>query len=380
MQPFTPAPWMRDEQERRQSLWRDLWAGRPLTRMPLDIRVAVPAAHSVRAQFRDGDAQLAVAMDNVKATWQLGTSTDTVPAMRPDVGCSCLATAYGAEYYWGESPNQTPGIRTPVVTDLEAQVGDLPQPDPRAHGWLPEGLRRIARFAEVGGGFVPVSLLDAAGGVNVAADLLGMTGLMLAFSTAPLALHRLLDSVQTLFIATIEAGIAAAGGEANITTTDFPDLWFPEGRKGHVSDDVSAGFGPATYAEFSAPYHARVFARFGAGGLHNCGPNPCHAEYLAHDPAPRALDLANRYSRADLPLLAVSLHRRGFVYLGFDGLPGTDCDPVAWYRGIVAECAPELIVVPVITVSSTTEGRELFAALAPVATEYAAKAEFGWMD
>ena len=75
----------------------------------------------------------------------------------------------------------------------------------------------------------------------------------------------------------------------------------PEGWKGHVSDDVSAGFGPEVYAEFSAPYHARIFAEFGAGGLHNCGPNPCHEAYVAHPTSPRSLDLADAYSHDDLP-------------------------------------------------------------------------------
>ena len=120
-----------------------------------------------------------------------------------------------------------------------------------------------------------------AGGINVAADLLGVTETLLAIKTAPEALHRLLDNIQDLYARTIRAGIEAAGGEEFITTTDYPDIWFPEGCKGHASDDICANFGPATYAEFSAPYHARIFEEFGRGGLHNCGPNPCHAAYVA---------------------------------------------------------------------------------------------------
>jgi hypothetical protein len=131
-----------------------------------------------------------------------------------------LASAYGAEYYWGDSLDQTPGIRAPIITDLEAQVDSLPHPNPHTDGWLPEGLRRIRMFAEAGDGFIPVSLLDAAGGINVAADLLGMTEALLAIKTAPEALHGLLDNIQDPSYAPFGR---ASGRQAarNIATTDF---------------------------------------------------------------------------------------------------------------------------------------------------------------
>ena len=151
-----------------------------------------------------------------------------------------MASAFGTAYYWGDSVQQTPGVRDYIITDLESQVDTMTVPDVCTEGWLPEGLKRIRMFAEAGEGLIPVSLLDAAGGINVAADLMGMTELLLATKTMPQALHQLLGIIQDLYIAVIRAGIESAGGEDNITTTDFPDIWFPEGYKGHVSDDVSA--------------------------------------------------------------------------------------------------------------------------------------------
>lgn len=369
---------MRDELERRKDLYRRLFAGQALERAPVDVRVSVPSPYSVREQFLDGDKQLSAALANALATWEHAPSSDCIPAMRPDVGCSCLASAFGSEYYWGDSTDQTPGIRNRILTleQLPEQVARLPIPDPTRDGWLPEGLRRIRRFSEAGEGFLPVSLLDAAGGVNVAADLLGMTELMLSFYEQPVALHALLDKIQTLYAATIRAGIAAAGGEDNITTTDYEDVWFPEGWKGHVSDDVSAGFSPAVYAEFSAPYHARIFAEFGAGGLHNCGPNPCHAAYVAHPLSPRSLDLSDAYSHADLPRFKQSLKHRAFIYLFYSG----GQSPVAWYRDIMERMAPDVIVAPVISVGPNDEPEALCRALRPIATEYAARMNWGWDD
>ncbi len=375
---FHAEGWMLDEIERRKQLWRDLFAGRPLARVPLDIRVGGTATHTIREQYENRELQLDAALSTVRQSWKLGEKSDWIPAMRPDVGCSCLASAFGAEYHWSDNPQQTPGILRRIVSDVEKEAPRLPTPDPYTDGWLPEGIRRIALFAEAGDGKVPVSLLDAAGGLNVAADLLGVSELLVALYETPDAVHELLRRIQRLFIATIEAGIEAAGGEEFITTTDFPDFWFPEGQKGHVSDDISANIGPDLYARFSAPYHAMVFERFGAGGLHNCGPNPCHEAYIEGDPSPRSLDLSDAYSHDDLPLFQRALAKRGFIYLGFDNRMTPDVEPVGWYREIMERCSPDLIVVPVVHASDVAEGARLFDALRPIAVEYARRVAWGW--
>lgn len=366
--------WMRDELERRKELYRRLFAGLPLDRAPIDVRVSIPPEHTTRELFQDGEKQLQAALASATATWEMLPDTDAIPAMRPDVGCSCLASAFGCEYYWGSNPDQTPGIKAPIITDLEKQVDTLAVPDPLTDGWLPEGLRRIRMFAEAGEGFIPVSLLDAAGGVNVAADLMGVTELLVAFHTAPGALHRLLDKVQELYLATIRAGIDAAGGQENITTVDFPDTWFPEGFKGHASDDISASFGPDIYREFSAPYHARVFREFGCGGLHNCGPNPCHEAYFEHEYSPRSLDLASPYSDGDLPRLRDSVRGRGFIYLYWDG----ERDPVEWYRSLMETMAPDVLVVPVVMLAPDRDPADVCRRMRPISLEYAQRMRWGW--
>jgi len=373
---FKGMHWIDEELGRRKTLYRNLFAGEPLERLPVEVRVAVPSPFSIQEQFQDGEKQLEAALSNALATWEHAPSSDCIPAMRPDVGCSCLASAFGAEYFWGDDPSQTPGVKEAILSldGVVEQVAALPIPDPQRDGWLPEGLRRIHRFAEVGEGIIPVSLLDAAGGVNVAADLLGMTSLMTAFLDHPEAVHPLLAKIQTLFAATIRAGIAAAGGEANITTTDFEDVWYPEGWKGHVSDDICASFGPLIYAEFSAPYHARIFKEFGCGGLHNCGPNPCHAAYVAHSFSPRSLDLSDQYSHGDLPKFKQSLRHKAFIYLSYCG----DKTPAQWYREVMELMAPDVIVVPVFQFSPQDQPEALCRDLRIIATEYARRMDWGW--
>jgi len=367
------AHWMRDELQRRKQMIRDLWAGQALDHTPVYVHVNVPTPYTLQERYRDADKQLEVAIDSAMTTWNMVPSTDTIPAMFADVGCSCLASAFGAEYYWGDDPEQTPGVKK-IITDLEAEVESLPDPDPSTDGWIPEGLRRIRMLAEAGEGFIPTSLLDAAGGVNVAADLIGMTELLLALYTMPEAVHKLLGKIQHLFAATIRAGIEAAGGEEYITTTDYPTTWFPEGYKGHVSDDISAAYGPKMYREFSAPYHARIFEEFGCGGLHNCGPNPCHAEYVANPYSPRAIDLADTYSHADLPNFKESFKKKAFVYLGWDGQD----DPVEWFRDIMEVMVPDVVVVPLFGFSPDDLPEETCRKLRVIATEYAQRMDWGW--
>lgn len=364
-----------DEVERRKSLHRDLWAGKALDHAPFLLLVADPSVrHSVRDQMRDGGKQLEAAFSNALLTWRSVPRGDWVPAVRPDVGCSCLATAFGAELYWGDSGNQTCGVLSPVIRDLSAAARlEVPPADA---GVLADGTERVRRFAETGAGLVSVSLLDMAGGLNVAMDLLGGDLLYTAMLEEPEALERLLDAVQGLFLSAIERQIGAAGGEGNITATDFPDTWFPEGRKGHVSDDISANISPALYRRFCLPVHDRVFRRYGGGGLHNCGPNPCLEEYLRHEPAPRSLDLSFRYSGADLPRIRRVCRRRAFVFLG--DIPGPARSLPEAYRGIMRALAPDVLAVPQFTVTPADNPEALHGALLAVSREYAARMDWGW--
>jgi hypothetical protein len=177
-------------------------------------------------------------------------------------------------------------------------------------------------------------------------------------------------------LATIAAQIEAAGGEELITTTDFPDYWFPEGRKGHVSDDISANISPALYRRFSTPYHDRVFARYGGGGLHNCGPNPCLAEYLEHTPPPRALDLSYPYSKGDLPAIKKTCRKRALVYMA--DFPERPDEAVKAYRQIMERMAPDVIVIPAIWLTTRDDVSAIHRRLREISTEYARRMDWGW--
>ena len=364
-----------DEIERRKQLTRDLWAGRPLDHIPVYVSVENPNRRcTIREQFLDPDKQWDEALTVAGLTWRHVPQGDMVPAIRPDVGCSCLATAFGAELYWGNDPNQTCGVKQPLLRHVE-EAYELAVPPPDA-GQLAEGTCRVRRFAEAGAGLVSVSLLDMAGGLNVAVDLLGGDSLYAAMYENPAALECLLGKIQELFLAAIARQIEAAGGQERITTTDFPEYWFPEGHKGHVSDDVSANISPAGYRRFSRGWHDLVFQRYGGGGLHNCGPNPCLEEYLNHRPAPRSLDLSYSYSKKDFPRIKRVLKKRALVYLS--GFPERPDEAITAFREIMELMAPDVIVVPHLSVSVQSEPSEVYRKMRQVAEEYAKRTDWGW--
>jgi hypothetical protein len=365
----------KDEIERRKQLVRDLWAGKPLDHVPVYVTVENPdRRYSIRQQLLDADKQWDEALAVAGLTWRHVPEADMVPAIRPDVGCSCLATAFGAELYWGDDPDQTCGVRRPVLRDVE-EAYSLAVPPPDA-GQLAEGTRRVGRFAEAGAGLMSVSLLDMAGGLNVAMDLLGGDALYAAMIENPAALECLLGKIQQLFLAAIALQIEAAGGQERITTTDFPEYWFPEGHKGHVSDDIGANISPACYRRFSRPWHDLVFQRYGGGGLHNCGPNPCLEEYLTHRPAPRSLDLTYSYSKRDFARIKRVLKNRAFVYLA--GFPQRPDEAIAAFGEIMERMAPDVIVVPHLCVSVRSEPGEVYRKMRRIAEEYAKRMDWGW--
>jgi len=357
-----------DEVERRRQRIRDVWDYRPVDHIPVHMVVPVnPHGYTVREHFLDGDKQLRLELAKVKASWQMVPEGDYIPGMRPDIGCSGLATAFGAEVHWADDPNQTCWIKAPIIKSLDG-LEKLRRPDITRDGLVPEGLRRLEFFVETTEGRIPVSGLDLAGGLNVALDLMGAELLFRAMREAPEALHRALDLINDVWMEIIEASIQAAGGINNLTTTDFPDLWFPEGKKGHTSDDVSAMMKAEWFVEFSRPHQSRIYQRFGPGGLHNCGPHPALEHYLDHDPPITAVDVAHAYSAADLPRFKKAFAGRGIIYLEF-GLRGQQA--VDAWRRVMELMTPDVVVIPIISVLPPEDPPALHARFLEIAKEYA---------
>lgn len=356
---------MADEVERRKEIIRRVWDYRRVDHIPISLRVTSnPWGYTTQEHFLDADKQFAIELEGVKRSLEL-VPDDYIPSMRVDVGCVVIESALGAEVVFGDDPNQTCTIREPILESAD-DIYALQMPDPHTAGLVPEGLARIRKFTERTDGQVHVSCLDMGGAVNVAYTLLGGVPFYTMCHDQPEAIHHLCGLITDTFICFAEACIDAAGGIERVTSTDFPYEWQPEGRKGHCSDDICAQFSPEFFNTFSKPYNNRIFARFGGGMLHNCGPNPCASEYLSHEPRIRAVDLAYGYSKADLPAIRTAFAGEGTVYLGMPADPEE-------YRLVMETLAPDVVAIPCISCGPDADVAGIYDAFLRVSREYAAR-------
>lgn len=366
------------EVERRKQRVRDVWQYRAVDHIPITLSIHDnPWGFTMRERLEDGEKQWAVNLAGVERALRLFPD-DYIPTMRPDVGYMTMATVYGIPVHYSDDAEQMPGIARNLIHDMDA-VYDLPSFAPAEQGLMPECLRRVRLFAERAAGRIYISGIDLGGPLNTCKDLVETNLFYTAFYEHRRQFHHLLERVTDDMIACYDAVIAAAGGSERLSTTDFDDLWAPETHKGYVSDDVCATISAAAFREFAMPYNGRIFARYGGGLMHNCGPNPAAHLYLDHDPPIKGVTLAWEYSQGDAPALKAAFAGRGLIYTGIGGI-GADFEGdlarvVKQFRHWARFFAPDVVFMPRISfdAQSLSDGQivRAYHAILEVAEEYA---------
>jgi hypothetical protein len=142
-----------------------------------------------------------------------------------------------------------------------------------------------------------------------------------------------------------------------------------------VSDDVCASFSPQMFREFSMPYNSRIYAEFGSGRLHNCGPHPSAALYPLHTPACLGLNCSFRYTRSEFPALREAFRGKGLVEVNFDNNESPE-EVLAGYQEASEALLPDVPAIPLIIINEThrdEEVRDLFRGLRKIAERCAAE-------
>jgi len=331
------------EIERRKQLIRDVWEYKKVDHIPVMITVnSNPFRYTMHDELFSKEKQLQLRLASVKKTLEL-VPDDYIPTLFANVGCVAIENAYGMRMYYGESSGQTPSVKGPLLDAIE-DVYKLKHVNPYKDGILPAFLERVRYFAAQTNYMIPVTCLDMNGPMAIAMDILGSETFLLGMYTHPEEIKYLLDFIADDIISVTDACVDAAGGINNLTCTDFVWEWFPEGKKGHVSDDVCAMYSPQMFKEFAIPVNNRIFDKYGPGMLHNCGPNPCMEYYLEHNPKISGADLNFQYSRDDLPKFKSAFSRKGILYLGMDF--SSEEQTLADYQYIIDSLAPDVIAVP----------------------------------
>lgn len=363
------------EIEKRRQLIRDVWCYKKTDHIPVLLQIySNTNGYTIHDEISSGKKQLKIRLDSIKQTLEL-VPDDYIPSIFVNMGCVGIENALGMEIHLGVSSEQMPGVKGLFVDHIK-DIYDLRTVNPYRDGVLPEFLERMRYFAEETDHRIPLTCLDMNGPMAIAMDIIGSENLLLGMYEYPDDIHYLLDFTMENILRVTDACIYAAGGIENITCTDFCDYWFPEGKKGHVSDDVCAVYRKEMFQEFSIPVNNRIFSKYGPGLLHNCGPNPCVSRYLEHEPNITGVDLAYDYSRIDLQNFKKPFSVKGIIYLAMNFKDHQST--LNEYRHIVNTLVPDVIAIPAITIDarSVDSGEcnpgKLYDELRKMSEEYAA--------
>ena len=366
------------EIERRKETMRRIYNYQRVDHIPIHVWIEDLSDHTLRAQCESGEIQFEANVNAINRCLKT-LPDDYIPYARVWPGYITIGTMFGIEPHWSDDLNQAPGLIEHPISDM-SQVYDLEMPDPKTAGFMPFNLTWLKYFHENLPRDVYLTGIDLGGPMNTCKDLLDTNLLYYAFYDSPQEFHYLLDKVTDLQIACYEEIIRAVGGDINrLTGIDFDQVWAPEGRKGFVSDDVCASFGPEIFDEFSKPYNNRIFRKYGGGRLHNCGPNPAIDRYIDHEPEIKGLNCAFKYSFVDLPRIKEAFKGQGLVEFNFDCGETFD-EIVEGYEAIAHGLAPDVIAMPLLYLDKTWDDdaiTEVYLALRNISERYAR--EMNWI-
>jgi hypothetical protein len=221
---------------------------------------SVEGTDTVRTRLQDPEKFLCAQLEEIQG--QLAFRGDFVPALTPTVGVVTIPSAFGCEVVWQEM--NFPAVR-PLIKDPE-KIPDLEMPSLH-DGELGRVLDYTRYFRQQTNGQYPIRLTDIQGPLDNASLLMGHNTFLLAISTHPELVHRLLQMITDLTIAFVR--------EQRKVAEDFvPSLmqpWIPDGWGISISNDDSVMISSRHMEEFGVPYFNQLSDAFGGLYVHSCG-------------------------------------------------------------------------------------------------------------
>jgi len=360
------------ETERRKDLYRRTFDYQPVDHLPVFVWVQGPtcADHTIRWELENGENQLAANIAWIERSLRL-LPDDYIPVARITQGYLTVATMFGCQAHWSEDPNQPPGVMEHPIKDL-SQVYHLSHPSVEA-GWMPENLNRMRLFASSLPQDVSLTGVDIGGPLNNMKDLIDTNLFYTAFYDDPPAVHHLLNLLTKVQLEVMQSLVAVAGGLGRFGSLDFDPVWHPEKYISFCSDDVCATLGPKTFEQFSLPYNDRLYAPWGSGGFHNCGPHPCKVMYTHHNRPVKYLNCSHHYSQKDYPDLREVFAGWGVIEPMFDMGERAE-EMLAGYRLMMENLVPDTLAIPICIVDnnwSDSDITDLYHEMRKISVEYA---------
>ena len=362
-----------NEIERRKALYGRVFDYQPVDHLPIFIWLqgATRPEHTIRWELESGENQLEANIAWMARSLHL-LPDDYIPVVRITQGYLTIASMFGCQIHWSDDPNQPPGVLEHPIKDLQ-QVYSLKRPGIGA-GMMPENLRRMRLFAESLPPDVSLTGVDIGGPLNNLKDLVDTNLLYTGFYDDPQAVHSLLDLLTDVQLEMMQALVTAAGGDLNrFGCLDFDPVWHPQKYISFSSDDVSATIGPKIFEKFCSPYHDRLYAPWGSGGLHNCGPHPCREMYVRLQHPVKYLNCSHHYTHMEYPALKQVFAGWGVIEPFFDQNESAE-QMLAGYREMMENLAPDTLAIPICVLDNTWSDNDitdLYHAMRNISEEYA---------
>ncbi len=377
------------EVERRKETMRRAWRYEPVDRIPVTVDLSPACGETVHDTHLDTQAWFSSAARRI--TWSLRVLPDDyVPLVEPPwLGFHVVPVMFGAKLWWAEDPNEMPGIKDPLVTDID-RLYELPVPDPHHDGALPEILRRLEIATTCFPAEVSVGGVDMMSPLGDVFDLMDQTLFFVSLKRHPEAILHACELVTRAQVAIQDAALAVVGGRERFAALSNWPTWRPEFAKTLIADDIAGLLSPGVFERFDMPFTDRLLERYGGGLLHVCGPNPSARLYMHDDPPTYGVNCSFRYSRGDLTTLKDEvgrkaedrLGRRGHLEVMFErGVPLQEM--VDGFRELAETLAPDVLALPycqVLTDGSVTDDEiiRFSAAMRAIGEDYAGKMR--WQD
>jgi len=271
------------EVEKRKERIRKIWNYERVDHVPLGLYVIDNRGGFSRQEIeKEKEKNLKLDLDSIKKSLEL-LDDDYIPFLKAEVGCATVPSILGCSIDYTEGFSNFSTVKEPIVLnipDLENIYIPVNEEEIISKGLMPLNLEKISYYRNVAGYAFDMTGIDIGGVMCGSVDIMDTGFFYMSLLTEKERMLAYLEKLSELYLKVYTILVGQIGGLEKMTTIEWDVSWYPEGRKGYVSDDPCANFGPDTFEAFSKPFNKKIYDRFGYGGFHNCGPHPCASRYL----------------------------------------------------------------------------------------------------
>lgn len=300
------------------------------------------------------EIQLEYELEKIESTLNR-VQDDYIPSIKSDLGFTIIQSIFGMVPVYSNDkkpakyPGQAPYVdpKTKPIKSIEDMYKFKRPEDIFSMGLVPQALERVNYIMEQTNYEIPTSNLDLGNGLLTAYELTETNLFFCTMKDDPKAIQNVSDILTDVIIDLEDKVIEIAGGIENITSTEWDEKWYPEGKKCYISSETQSLYNPKDYLLFDLPYCNRQFQHFGPGFIHNCGPQTALEYFWAHNPKPYGITCEYYSSINDYERIkdVFSKNHKAVLLVEFTNMKDSD-EMVRAFRNLMKILAPKIIAIP----------------------------------